>query len=580
MKKKTWLIDSIAVVLSVLLTGTCYARTIDEMIRDESARIVSKYKGVFKSPPKKIPTILTVDGPIMGNGDVGVVISGKPESQRYWISKCDFWKSKTGWPNSKPCVFGWIDIKLPQFEDASYKDDYWQTRKFRDTYYNVEQDIYNAETRSVFKKDDVTINIRSWVAASENLLVIELVGDGGWLGEERNIELVVDITLTPKTGNDSEIASGPIKDGYWATRKFIESDLEWPTEAAVVMRQLRKGKKLLPAPGFGGTSDWFNLYPSGEPVIIVASILTNHDTDDYLEKALERIESITFEEIESIRQKHKRWWSDFWAMSFVEIGEPLIEKYWYSSHYIMASCSRNKNFPPGLYGNWITTDEPGWAGDYHLNYNHQAPWWGVYSSNHVELSEPYDKPIMEYIPRGKEFARKLLDVDGVYYNVGIGPKGLDTSSEWSTGGFYGQKSNAAFCTVNMFMRFYHTYDLEYARKVYPFLIEVANFWEDYLKLENGRYMDYDDAENEVGPWQGEDWRKGFGQKNPQRALGLIRQFFEGIIDISTELDLDAGRREKWRHILTHLSEPSTEKFFGIVVDFVWPDGLIGLDSNP
>ncbi|WP_376769353.1 hypothetical protein [Paenibacillus germinis] len=33
----------------------------------------------------------------------------------------------------------------------------------------------------------------------------------------------------------------------------------------------------------------------------------------------------------------------------------------------MACCSRNKAFPPGLFGNWITTDTPSWAGDYHLN---------------------------------------------------------------------------------------------------------------------------------------------------------------------------------------------------------------------
>ena len=577
---KKLLIYVIVVYLGCFFIGKCCAENPDQVVRTESARIVSQYKGIFTSPPQRVPTILTVDGPILGNGDVGVVIGGEPQAQRFWISKNDFWKAKPLYPNSMPCVIGWIDIKLPQFDGASYR---------------VEQNIFEGETLSVFKKGDVTIKIRSWVAATENLLVIELVGGEGWLGEERFMELNVDVLLTPKSGHNSEIACGPIKDGYWATRKFTGEDLDWPAEAAVVMRQLRRGEKKLPSAAMSWTSDRFNLQPQGEPVFIVASILTNYDTDDYLKKARKRVENITFEKIESLRKEHKAWWRDFWAKSFIEIGEPLIEKYWYGSQYILACCSRNKNFPPGLYGNWITTDNPGWAGDYHLNYNFQAPWWGVYSSNHVELSEPYDTPILEYIPKGKEFARRLLGVKGVYYNVGIGPKGLDASSEWSTEGFWGQKSNATFCTVNMFMRFYHTYDLKYARKVYPFLIEVANFWEDYLKFENGRYIDYDDVENEVGPWQGEDWEKGFGQKNPQRSLGLIRQFFKGIIEVSTELSVDADRRDKWRHILGHLSEPDTQKIFGphgpvpdpqyimgswISVDFVWPNGLIGLDSNP
>ncbi len=565
MRAKKWPMIVAVIVLGCLPAGTCCAETVGQIVRDEAARIVPQYKGVFTSPPKRVPTTLTVDGPIIGNGDVGVVISGSPEAQRFWISKNDFWKAKPHWPFSMPCVIGWIDVKLPQFEDASY---------------SVEQILYEGQIQSVFKKEDVTIKMRTWVAATENLLVVELVGDGGWLGEERFMELNVDVLLTPKSGNNSEIACGPIKDGYWATRKFIGEDLDWPTEAAVVMRQLRHGDKKLPSGTMGWTSDRFNLQPPGEPVIVVASILTNHDTDKYLEKARKRIENITFKEIESLRRKHKAWWQDFWAKSFIEIGDPLIEKYWYGSQYILACCSRNKNFPPGLWGNWLTTDKPGWAGDYHLNYNHQAPWLGVYSSNHVELSEPYDTPVLQYMPKGKEFARKLLNAKGVYYNVGIGPMGLDVSTEWSTGGFYGQKSNAVFCTVNMLMRFYHTYDLEYARKVYPFLIEVANFWEDYLKFENGRYVDYDDAEGEVGPWQGEDWRKGFGQKNPRRSLGLIRMFFKGMIDITTEMGVDTDRHEKWRHILTHLSEPSNKGVFGIVVDFVWPSGVIGLDSDP
>ena len=565
---------SIAVVLACFITSQSHAKTMEEIVRAESARIVSQYKGVFTKPPSKVPTNLVVDGPILGNGDVGVTISGEPQAQRYWISKNDFWKAKPHWPFSMPCVIGWIDIKFPQLAGT------WLDHLGKAPY-RVEQKLYDGETITTLKRGDVTITLRSWVAATENLLVIEMVSDGGWDNEERDLEVYVDVSLTPKSGNGSEITCRPIEDGYIATRKFKGRDLDWKTEAAVAMRQLRRSKKKLPAPGMGGTSDSFNMVPPGEPVIIVASILTNHDTKNYLKKARNRVKNITFEEIERLRKEHKQWWSDFWAKSFIEIDDKLIEKHWYGSQYILASCSRNENFPPGLYGNWITTDEPGWSGDYHLNYNHQAPWLGVYSSNHVELSEPYDTPILEYMPKGKKFAKELLGVKGVYYNVGLGPKGLDTSTEWSTKGFYGQKSNAVFCTVNMMMRFYHTYDTKYAKKVYPFLIEVADFWEDYLKFENGRYIDYDDSENEVGPWQGDDWRKRFGKKNPRRALGLIRQFFAGMIDVSIELGVDADRRDKWRHILQYLSEPdNNERILGIVVDYVWPSGVIGLDSDP
>jgi hypothetical protein len=83
-------------------------------------------------------------------------------------------------------------------------------------------------------------------------------------------------------------------------------------------------------------------------------------------------------------------------------------------------------------------------------------------------------------PIASENARRYLKAQSVYHDVGIGPKGLEAT--FMPGGhsipgegnrmFPGQKSNAAFAAANMFLRFYHTYDLDYARRVYPFLTEL------------------------------------------------------------------------------------------------------------
>jgi hypothetical protein len=48
----------------------------------------------------------------------------------------------------------------------------------------------------------------------------------------------------------------------------------------------------------------------------------------------------------------------------------------------MGSGSRDPEFPQGLFGVWTTDDDPRWAGDCHLNYNYQAQFYGLYSSNH------------------------------------------------------------------------------------------------------------------------------------------------------------------------------------------------------
>jgi alpha-L-fucosidase 2 len=383
-------------------------------------------------------------------------------------------------------------------------------------------------------------------------VVIELSAEGA--------PCKVDLDLWVKEGNGSRVESG-IKDGIrWFTRHFDSNDLVWPTHLTAAMKIL------------GSDSTSFLLKPH-HIVRILVGFCTNHESDDYFATALGKVSALTAPSLKILRNDHEKWWAGFWSESKVEVGDTLIEKYYYGSHYLLASCSRNINYPPGLWGNSLTDDSgfSNWEGDYHLNYNFQAPWWGVYSSNHVKLSDPYDTPILEYMESGKKHAKEFLNCRGVYYPVGIGPKGYCTSMFPLTaekmmhayhttetgieGGymFLGQKSDAVFCTTNMFMRFYLTYDTAYAEKVYPFIREVADFWEDYLKFENGRYMSYNDSFWEVGPWMGKDWKKDYGDINPTITLGMLRMFFKGILEMSSFLNKDQDHHERWQFILDHLS---------------------------
>ncbi|MEI6809819.1 MAG: hypothetical protein WCN95_13955, partial [bacterium] len=290
----------------------------------------------------------------------------------------------------------------------------------------------------------------------------------------------------------------------------------------------------------------------------------------------------------------------FWAKSLVEIGDPVLELRYYLSNYVMGCASRNPDFPPGLFGLPVTDDDPKWAGDYHLNYNHQAPFYGLYAGNHIEQADTFEQPILDYMDRGKAYAKELLKIRGVYYPVGIGAKGIETSMRpgkpragYENGGcFLGQKSNAAYCLVNMSMRWYATYDVGYARKVYPFVLEVVNFWEDYLKFEptspsddktsealrrpgNGRYVIYNDSTYEN--------MSGVLDFNPIVSLGLVRNALELATEMSTALGVDKDRHEKWQHILKNLSQFPTFVKDGVTVFRLsekgneWNEGSVGIE---
>jgi alpha-L-fucosidase 2 len=520
---------SLAILLLVLASACPAADAVSE-----SQRIVSPYKAVF-TKPSKLPAFHAVDSPITGNGDIGLTLNGPPERQRYWISKCDFWKSGPSFKQCGPSLIGGIDVSIESLKDASYQ---------------VEHPLYQPGLASKFATASGSVTVNAWVSATDSLVVLELAA--------LDAPVQVRLDLWTKDGYGSETAMGIDAEVRWATRKFVSADLLFPTEAIIAMR----------------SPSAFTLEP-GKPVTVVAAVMTNHDAKGYEALAIGKARLATADQVVRLREEHRKWWQNFWAESYVEIQDKLLEKHYYASHYVMACCSRNPKFPPGLYGNWITLDRTAWSGDIHLNYNHQAPFWALYSSNHVGLTECYDAPLLEQLEGFKRDARTYLNKKGAYASVGIGPKGLicrfpdkagldQVYKAKCTPGSYddlagqpmflGQKSNALFGAMNMILRYEYTYDVDYLRKVYPYLTAVAEFWEDYLVLENGRYVIHDDSYGEVGPWEGKDWTKLYGDFNPILSLGFLRVFFKSMIAYSKDLDCDADKRAKWQDILDRLSE--------------------------
>ncbi|MCX6887596.1 MAG: hypothetical protein NTX27_21460, partial [Verrucomicrobia bacterium] len=76
------------------------------------------YKAVFEAPPRNVPTKSMPDGPLLGNGDVGVVLAGPPEAQRFHIGKNDFWTRHPG--NASIITVGTVSLFIPELQGASY----------------------------------------------------------------------------------------------------------------------------------------------------------------------------------------------------------------------------------------------------------------------------------------------------------------------------------------------------------------------------------------------------------------------------------------------------------------------------
>jgi alpha-L-fucosidase 2 len=547
----------------------------------QAEQIISKHAVVFSSPPSRIPDVISVDAPLLGNGYTGIAISGKPEEQIFYAARNDFWRLTSAYKESFPAVLAKIKLSIPELEHATY---------------HVEQNLFTAVTTASFKKDELTIYYRAYVSATEDLLIVE-VGMHGSGAVRGVVELEApgekEIINNPPLNRSfpSILESNVTSDGtYYLSRSFIDS-VEIQTKAAVSLR-------------VKDTSDGSFTLEEGKPARFVCAFSSNFKSKNCVQNVIEQVSDISDARISVLERNHEKWWREYWEKSYVVIPDKAIEKQYYLSLYGMASCSRDPDFPPSLFGSWVTAECPNWSGDYHLNYNHQAPYYALYSANRIEQADPYYAPLLEQIPRGYYYGAKVTGVEGILLPVGIGPLGMETTRRSNfmeryfsdriergfvedEGFFWGQKSNAAYSVTNLSMQFYHTWDVEFTRKVYPFVKGVAMFWKNYLTYEDGRYVIYNDAIHEGTN----------GDFNPISTIGLVKQVMQTAVDMSQLLDVDDGLRREWKHIGDNMAGYSFQEINGktvfrytekgtawgddntLGIQHIYPAGQIGLDSD-
>lgn len=323
--------------------------------------------------------------------------------------------------------------------------------------------------------------------------------------------------------------------GVQVVERHFEKTMLRPSGAACAMRVL------------GRQDDRIAVSPE-RPVYLVVTASGLANMVDYRADAIRRAAQATDESLAALIPPHQQWWNEFWAKSFVEVSDKVLEQRYYLSNYCLASASRLAHFPPALYG-WVTDDEQQWGGAYFNNYNFIAPFYGLYAGNHLEQTAPCNDPILDFLASGREWCRKECNLNsGIVLPVSMLPLGITGApTTWH------QRSNASYACVPLASTWYSTRDPEFARKAYPFVREVASFWQQRLTLENGRYVDRHDAALEEVNWNKEESK----DVNPLVALALIRQVMRLALDLSTALGTDADRRALWADIRERLSDYPT-----------------------
>ncbi len=422
--------------------------------------------------------------------------------------------------------------------------------------YSMVENIPLGEVNGTFTLNGNTITTESWVQA-DNTVTNQFITNFTYSGTESK-----SVTVSLAVGNQNTYGSSIGSSGDVLYIDVTADNMD--AVGGYATCKVRVATRVIGTAGIINNNALnFTLSP-GNTYSLVTCIMSNYDSASYQSQAISSISSETRANIDSLNNVHCAWWNNFYGKSFVEIPNKTIEKEFYGSLYLLASCSRTSEAPPGLWANWVM-ENPAWNSDYTLNYNYEAPFYMACPTNHPELADSYDKPIIDWVPNAQSQASDS-GWTGAFYRVHIGPvpNGSADHNTWN------QKFPGAFAATDMIMHYYYTHDLTYANKVYGTLKPIAIFWQNYLTWDGTRYVDYKDAQQEGD---------SYPQTNGVMSLGLIRFLLKGVIDLSSALNQDSSSRAIWENRLMNLSAFPTFVRNGVTV-FRWTEvGDDWVDGN-
>jgi hypothetical protein len=266
------------------------------------------------------------------------------------------------------------------------------------------------------------------------------------------------------------------------------------------------------------------------------------DTPSYARKEVERLAGM---DIVRIREDSQAHWREFWSRSAVELDDKELERIWYQNQYWLACCLRERKVAPGIFGNWSTGRiGTAWHGDYHMDYNTQQVFWGVFASNHVDQHLPYVEVCQNLMAMSEKCAKDKFDLPGAYFPHSAYPVPSQMVPypvpPWAL-----QISETPWTVQSLWWQYLYTGDVDYLRHVYPILLAAVRFIAAYVKKgDDGKY-------HVIPTVSSENW--GFTvdyrlNKDCILDLALIQFLLDAMIEASSVLGQDQEERARWKEI--------------------------------
>lgn len=326
-----------------------------------------------------------------------------------------------------------------------------------------------------------------------------------------------------------------------------------------------------------GDLDWegmqFALAVAEKGDLKAVAIVTSFESKDVVAAAVNLAKEALMEDESVLIAKHEEVWKTFWSRSGLEIDDSLLQRTWYRGLYFLRCISKAGVQCPGLYAS-LVNNTPGWHGDYHLNYNLQQVLWAAYAANQTELIEPYDRLMLEYLPRARWLAKQIFDMGGAYYpHVMYAYEPPDPEKCKSVNGrqyihhVWGMTIGVAgFAVQPVWWHYKYAPDKEFLKSTaYPLVKEVALYYADFIdQCEGGEKVRFGPS---VSP-EHHGWTPNLSLNyDCAFDIAMAHYTLAAAIEGATVLGCDADLVERWKKSIDRLPDyPTTGLKNPLVVD--------------
>ncbi len=239
-----------------------------------------------------------------------------------------------------------------------------------------------------------------------------------------------------------------------------------------------------------------------------------------------------------------------------EISTQLAEKIWRFARYMFISGTAEGRLPFPLYGLWPCGYEREFT--HHVaNENVQSIYWHTDVGGLSQLVKPLIDYYYSKMDGFRENARKLYGCRGIFIGTYTTP--VNSTVAWYVPVILHFCGVAGWLSEHFYRYYLYTGDEKTLNeKILPFMLEAAEFYEDYHRLDsNGNIVFYPAVSPENSPIEYRDRTKPHAlsaTNNPTVELAIIKELLTNLLEIAkTHPELNE-KTEAWKKLLKAIPE--------------------------